>query len=316
MAINNISLNKGGGNVSLVSIGQQQSELQSINAIVSSIKDDIKNIKDQFDHLPPVPEGMYFMNLFVNCIFHVCTGQKPPTPLARFQNSVNKIEQNLNGNVGLNNQKVWPATERRRGLSQRLFNTFDSPSPTDEIKAISKNVKTQMTEQKVGYLTRDPENVAGHNILREKYSLPLPNSFKYGRSQGGISNIELEKLGIGTRRPNKVFQPKRILPKNFRDDPFADPPPITENDIKDGMYSLLNRGIIPRDVDLSPAFERGKAPFTHQQSHMDLKDVEKPPQWKHKVLPGPVKYLKKYQKRSLLNDSSLPDPETIPEVNF
>jgi len=51
------------------------------------------------------------------------------------------------------------------------------------------------------------------------------------------------------------------LPKNFRNDPFADPPPITENDISDGMYSLLNRGIIPRDVDLSPAFERGNAPF-------------------------------------------------------
>jgi hypothetical protein len=27
------------------------------------------------------------------------------------------------------------------------------------------------------------------------------------------------------------------------------------------MLSLLNRGIIPRDVDLSPAFERGNAPF-------------------------------------------------------
>ena len=107
--------------------------------------------------------------------------------------------------------------------------------------------------------------------------MPLPNSFKYGRSQGGISNIELEKLGIGSRRPNKVFQPKRILPKNFRDDPFADPPPITETDIKDGMYSLLNRGIIPRDVDLSPAFERGKAPFTHWQSQIDLKSAEKPP---------------------------------------
>jgi hypothetical protein len=121
-----------------------------------------------------------------------------------------------------------------------------------------------MNEEKFSYLTRDPENLSGHNILREKYSIPMPNSFKYGRSQGGISNIELEKLGIGARRPNKVFQPKRILPKNFRDDPFADPPPITETDIKDGMYSLLTRGIIPRDVDLSPAFGRGEAPFTHR----------------------------------------------------
>ena len=47
-------------------------------------------------------------------------------------------------------------------------------------------------------------------------------------------------------------------------DPFAEPPPITENDIKDGMFSLLNRGIIPRDVDLTPAFERGNAPFAYK----------------------------------------------------
>lgn len=120
--------------------------------------------------------------------------------------------------------------------------------------------------------------MAGNLALREKYSLPMPNSFKYGRSQGGISNIELEKLGIGTRRPSKVFQPKRILPKNFRDDPFADPPPITESDIKDGMYSLLQRGIIPRDVDLTPAFERGSAPFTYQQSTIDEKSPEAPRQ--------------------------------------
>lgn len=120
-----------------------------------------------------------------------------------------------------------------------------------------------MLEQKIGNLTRDPENSYGHDMLREKYQLPIPNTFKYGRAQGGINNNELEKLGIGTRKPNKVFQPKRILPKHFRDNPFADPPPITQNDLNDGMYSLLNRGIIPRDVDLSPAFDRGKAPFTH-----------------------------------------------------
>ena len=147
--------------------------------------------------------------------------------------------------------------------------------------------------------------------------MPLPNSFKYGRAQGGISNIELEKLGIGTRRPNKVFQPKRILPKNFRDDPFADPPPITETDIKDGMYSLLNRGIIPRDVDLSPAFERGKAPFTHQQSQIELKGADRPPQWKHQIVPGPANFISRYpRKRPLLQGAALPDPEVIPEVDL
>jgi hypothetical protein len=64
----------------------------------------------------------------------------------------------------------------------------------------------------------------------------------------------LERLGVGSIKCKKVSHPKRILPKQFRDDPFADPPPITEDDIADGMFSLLNRGIIPRAVDLSPAF--------------------------------------------------------------
>lgn len=110
-------------------------------------------------------------------------------------------------------------------------------------------------------MTSDPENRVGHDLLRAKFSLPPPNQFKYGRHQGGISNIELEKLGIGQRQNGGTAKPKRILPKNFRDDPFADPPPITENDIRDGMYSLINRGVIPKDVDLTPAFERGNAPL-------------------------------------------------------
>lgn len=39
-----------------------------------------------------------------------------------------------------------------------------------------------------------------------------------------------------------------------------DPPPITEDDINKGMINLLNKGIIPKDVDLTPAFEKGAPP--------------------------------------------------------
>lgn len=122
-------------------------------------------------------------------------------------------------------------------------------------------IKKILAEQKYSFLTSDPENKVGQDMLRLKFNLPPPNQFKYGRHQGGISNIELEKLGVGSRQIEKTSKPKRILPKNFRDDPFADPPPITENDIQDGMFSLLNRGVIPKDVDLTPAFERGDAPL-------------------------------------------------------
>lgn len=43
---------------------------------------------------------------------------------------------------------------------------------------------------------------------------------------------------------------------------LEDPPPITEDDINKGMISLLNKGIIPKDVDLTPAFEKGAPPVT------------------------------------------------------
>lgn len=39
-----------------------------------------------------------------------------------------------------------------------------------------------------------------------------------------------------------------------------DPPPINEDDINKGMINLLNKGIIPRDIDLTPAFEKGAQP--------------------------------------------------------
>lgn len=41
-----------------------------------------------------------------------------------------------------------------------------------------------------------------------------------------------------------------------------EPPPITEDDINKGMFTLVNKGIIPRDVDLTPAFEKGSAPVS------------------------------------------------------
>ena len=78
------------------------------------------------------------------------------------------------------------------------------------------------------------------------------------------------------------------------------------------MYSLLNRGIIPRDVDLTPAFERGKAPFSHKQAEMNVNDNTKPPQLRHKIVPGPVKYLKRGRK----DGDGLPDPNVAPDASL
>ena len=39
---------------------------------------------------------------------------------------------------------------------------------------------------------------------------------------------------------------------------------ITENDISKGIFNLMNKGIIPKDVDLTPAFERGAPPLSNK----------------------------------------------------
>jgi hypothetical protein len=57
-------------------------------------------------------------------------------------------------------------------------------------------------------------------------------------------------------KPGRIGVPA-ILPKEFRRDPFADPPPITDKDLQKGVMALMQSGIIPKDVDISTAFKRG-----------------------------------------------------------
>jgi hypothetical protein len=57
----------------------------------------------------------------------------------------------------------------------------------------------------------------------------------------------------------KTVNKKRLAPIAEN---VEDPPPITEDDIDKGMITLLNKGIVPKDVDLTPAFEKGSAPVT------------------------------------------------------
>lgn len=56
------------------------------------------------------------------------------------------------------------------------------------------------------------------------------------------------------------------------------------------MFSLLNRGIIPRAVDLSPAFERGNAPFVHGKATVHEKDKVIPPSKTQLMAPKALKY--------------------------
>jgi len=41
--------------------------------------------------------------------------------------------------------------------------------------------------------------------------------------------------------------------------------PISNKDVKNGIFSLMTRGMVPKEVDLTPAFERGVPIFASQK---------------------------------------------------
>ena len=99
---------------------QKAQNVESINEIVSSIKQDIKNIKEQFAALPPAPNSKYPNKTNLN-VFFANSDEKPPSPLARFHNNVMKIERNLDENVGLNNKRVWPKADGKRSMGMQMY---------------------------------------------------------------------------------------------------------------------------------------------------------------------------------------------------
>ena len=59
-----------------------------------------------------------------------------------------------------------------------------------------------------------------------------------------------------TKKPSSVKQRKRPEEEEVAC--------ITENDISKGLFNLMNRGMIPKDVDLTPAFVRGAPPLSNK----------------------------------------------------
>jgi|TARA_B110001469_G_scaffold116013_1_gene120942 hypothetical protein len=106
----------------------------------------------------------------------------------------------------------------------------------------------------------------GAGILRPTASNSNKNGpYKAKKSLGGVM---------------KARQMRDVRHKKFLEEQedLQNPPPISEEDINKGMISLLNRGIIPKDVDLTPAFEKGAPPVQfrgmkfHDKAEMHAKN--------------------------------------------
>lgn len=64
----------------------------------------------------------------------------------------------------------------------------------------------------------------------------------------------VQRITRGRLVKNKMVQHARLLPSVNKCDPSAPTPELSEQDAKNGMLSLVNRGFLPVGADLTPAF--------------------------------------------------------------
>mmetsp|Transcript_25501 Transcript_25501/g.55857 ORF Transcript_25501/g.55857 Transcript_25501/m.55857 type:complete len:1098 (-) Transcript_25501:29-3322(-) len=131
-------------------------------------------------------------------------------------------------------REAWPT---RQSQSQ--------PLAPRQAKPREKGMPPAPIENDSALLRRDP-----HKFLTKKSGKEVMKAPKRPGRCGGSA-------GSGKRRREKTSIPNRLLPRQNRLDPLADPPPLIEDDLDNGLYNLSTRGFIPHMADLTPAIERG-----------------------------------------------------------
>lgn len=104
----------------------------------------------------------------------------------------------------------------------------------------------------------DVTSQGGRDFFRQKYGIPFVSEAEAIETHEPTQRIAGKFPPGGRVLPNKVTKSQQLLPAVNRRDPGAPPPPITEKDVKAGIYSLVNRGMLPGHVDVTQAFTEGQ----------------------------------------------------------
>eukprot|EP00397_Hematodinium_sp_SG-2012_P004509 GEMP01004521.1.p1 GENE.GEMP01004521.1~~GEMP01004521.1.p1 ORF type:complete len:1002 (+),score=226.64 GEMP01004521.1:240-3245(+) len=91
---------------------------------------------------------------------------------------------------------------------------------------------------------------------REKYNVHTPTSTR---------RPKIETRPSSRVRKTRTTGPRRLLPRLNRNDPMADTPLLNEADLDEGLFRLVNKGLVPQTADLTPAFQRGVPCMMHGQ---------------------------------------------------
>jgi hypothetical protein len=191
------------------------------------LQDEIKIIKQQLENIPGYASG------------------EVPPHLHKLKSEFERVYESLEKK----NELLMAAMMKNFGRTQQELPNFRLPEISQSAS------KRQLMDQ-----SPLQQYDGGDNMLLNPHS-----QVKQGT---GILKQRSVRASYTAKRSNgHIYKNKkwRMLERNPEAaaamlEASNDPPPITEDDINRGMINLLNKGIIPRDVDLTPAFEKGAPP--------------------------------------------------------
>lgn len=146
-------------------------------------------------------------------------------------------------------EQLYTIKEHIKGLDTTYFPQL--PGITNQIDKVQTGIKLQSEQLLQKLLT-------GETVQDLTQKPPLKKSTL---SAAGELHIRPPKqVYVSKARINKKSTSVKSR-KRLEDEEVAC---ITENDIGKGLFNLMNKGIIPKDVDLTPAFIRGAPPLTNK----------------------------------------------------
>ncbi|KAL4504491.1 hypothetical protein ABPG72_009937 [Tetrahymena utriculariae] len=187
--------------------------------------------------------------------------------LAR-NNVVKQISQKLNLEVPLS-------------LQTSTMNPISNLSNVENLSTMQQNFNQQSMQQQSSIINQSVQQHNISQISRIENSINnnssifinedsiIQNFQGFQENQQNQDHSQLQK----NKKPFKLkLHEPRILPKELRENPFALKPIVKEKDLQMGIYELVNKGLIPKDTDIGPAFSRGQSIF--QAKKMKIQELK------------------------------------------
>ncbi|KAJ1617653.1 hypothetical protein T492DRAFT_849923 [Pavlovales sp. CCMP2436] len=127
-------------------------------------------------------------------------------------------------------------------------------------------VKAELVARATARALEDPTNSLARRVLAEQYGVAPPRQTLGRGSAAG-------RAPLGRVLRDKMTRPTGVVEREARTNPQAPPPQVRPEDVSRGLLSMINRGLLPGYVDLTPALARAPAPAIQAPSRMHAAEL-------------------------------------------